>query len=158
MTHAETKPVPRLTPEYIDSVIAEEHYFTPEAVLDAARFDWLLYDHDDPQHKQACLDLWQRLPTMSLSAARRDIDTLMGRKSSWSPSLGLMTVCALVLRNGFTVIGWEACASPDTFDVATGRQYAREDALRKVWELEGYLLKQFLHAFQGSEAANDRQA
>ena len=55
-----------------------------------------------------------------------------------------VTVCCLTLVNGFNVIGKSACASVDNFDEELGRQIAWEDAERKIWELEGYLLKQQL--------------
>jgi hypothetical protein len=59
-------------------------------------------------------------------------------------ALGLLTFCVLVLRNGFTVTGESACASPENFNVETGRKIARENAVNKVWMLEGYLLKERL--------------
>lgn len=48
------------------------------------------------------------------------------------------TVCVLTLQNGFEVIGSSACVNPDDFNMETGKPYARERALNKVWELEGY--------------------
>jgi hypothetical protein len=59
--------------------------------------------------------------------------------------LHLLTFCVLVLRNGFTVTGESACASPENFDAEIGRQIARENAVQKVWPLMGYALKQELH-------------
>lgn len=59
--------------------------------------------------------------------------------------LSLLTFCVLVLRNGFTVTGESACASPENFDSEIGRKIARENAVNKIWMLEGYLLKQRLH-------------
>lgn len=61
-----------------------------------------------------------------------------------SPSLNLLTICVLVLQNGFTVTGESACASPENFDAEIGRKIARENAVQKIWMLEGYLLKQNL--------------
>ena len=55
--------------------------------------------------------------------------------------LGLLTFCVLVLRNGFTVTGESACASPENFDAEIGRKIARENAVAKVWPLMGYALK-----------------
>ncbi|MBB5448415.1 MULTISPECIES: Gp49 family protein [unclassified Paraburkholderia] len=60
-------------------------------------------------------------------------------------ALGLLTFCVLVLRNGFTVTGESACASPENFDPQIGRDIARKNAREKIWMLEGYLLKQRLH-------------
>ncbi len=59
-------------------------------------------------------------------------------------ALGLLTICVLVLRNGFTVTGESACASPKNFDAELGRKIARQNAIAKIWPLEGYLLKQRL--------------
>lgn len=56
-----------------------------------------------------------------------------------------MTVCALKLRNGFLVTGESAAASADNFDASIGRKIARENARNKIWQLEGYLLRQKLH-------------
>lgn len=59
--------------------------------------------------------------------------------------LNTLTFCVLVLRNGFTVTGESACASPENFDAEIGRKIARENAEQKVWPLMGYALKQQLH-------------
>ena len=59
--------------------------------------------------------------------------------------LALLTFCVLVLRNGFTVTGESACASPENFDAGVGRKIARANAEQKVWPLMGYTLKQQLH-------------
>jgi hypothetical protein len=61
------------------------------------------------------------------------------------PTLGLLTFCVLVLRNGFTVSGESACASPENFDAEIGRKVARQNAVQKIWPLMGYALKQQLH-------------
>jgi hypothetical protein len=61
------------------------------------------------------------------------------------PALGLLTFCVLVLRNGFTVTGESACASPENFDAEIGRKIARTNAVAKIWPLEGYLLKEHLY-------------
>lgn len=55
-----------------------------------------------------------------------------------------LTICVLVLANGYSCVGTSAPADPANFDVEAGRQFARADALRKVWPLEGYLLRQEL--------------
>ena len=55
--------------------------------------------------------------------------------------LSLLTLCVLILRNGFTVTGESACASPENFDAEKGRKIARENAISKVLPLMGYELK-----------------
>ena len=59
--------------------------------------------------------------------------------------LTLLTFCVLVLKNGFTVTGESACASPENFDAELGRKISRANAVNKVWPLLGFSLKQKLH-------------
>lgn len=78
-------------------------------------------------------------------------DALVGltRGPEWQATpaeLDLLTFCVLVLRNGFTVTGESACASPENFDAELGRKIARQNAINKVWPLMGYALKQQLHS------------
>ena len=56
-------------------------------------------------------------------------------------ALGLLTFCVLVLRNGFTVTGESACASPENFDAEVGRKIARQNAVSRTWPLVGYELR-----------------
>ncbi len=58
----------------------------------------------------------------------------------------LLTCCVLTLRNGFTVVGKSACASPENFDAELGRKIAREDAVNQCWPLMGYALRERLAA------------
>jgi hypothetical protein len=58
-----------------------------------------------------------------------------------SRPLHLLTFCVLVLKNGFTVTGESACASPKNFDAEIGRKIARANAVQKIWPLMGYALK-----------------
>jgi len=67
------------------------------------------------------------------------------------PSLTLLTFCVLVLRNGFTVIGESACASPENFDAEIGKKIARQNAEQKIWPLMGYALKQQLHVAKNGQ-------
>lgn len=96
---------PRVTPQRIESVIANEFYFTAgQAVAHDLRI----------AHTQ--------LP----------------------PPLNLLTFCVLVLKNGFVVTGESACASPENFNAEVGRKAARNNAVAKIWPLEGYRLRQDL--------------
>ena len=56
-------------------------------------------------------------------------------------ALSLLTFCVLTLRNGFTVTGESACASPENFDAEVGRKIARANAVNKIWPLMGYELR-----------------
>jgi hypothetical protein len=57
-----------------------------------------------------------------------------------------LTVACLVLRNGFTVTGESAAASPANFDAEIGRQIARANAREKIWPLLGFRLRDALLA------------
>lgn len=60
------------------------------------------------------------------------------------PGLALLTFCVITLKNGFTVTGESACASPENFDAEIGRKIALENAKQKIWPLMGYALKEKL--------------
>lgn len=68
------------------------------------------------------------------------------RTGDTNGALDTLTFCVLVLRNGFTVTGESACASPENFDAEVGRKIARANAISKVWPLMGYELRSKLHA------------
>lgn len=60
--------------------------------------------------------------------------------------LNILTICVLVMANGFTVIGKSAPASPENFDPEKGKRFAYEDAIKQLWPLEGYALRERLAA------------
>lgn len=62
-------------------------------------------------------------------------------RPAMAPELNRLTFCVLVLRNGFTVTGESACASPENFDAAIGRKIARQHAVDKIWPLLGFALR-----------------
>lgn len=103
---------PRVMPADIEAEIASEHFFTAREGR----------------------------------AGAIEADTYVGRERPAADNsdllpLELLTFCVLVLRNGFTVTGESACASPENFDAEIGRRVAREKATAKVWPLLGYALK-----------------
>lgn len=61
-------------------------------------------------------------------------------------ALSCLTICVLVLKNGFTIIGKSACASPENYDAALGRKIAHQNAREQIWALEGYALRTKLAA------------
>ena len=76
-----------------------------------------------------------------------DIDAQI-MKADYHVFGGVLTVCALTLRNGFMVTGESACASPENFDAAIGQKIAFDMARDKIWAFEGYVLKQYLATIQ----------
>jgi len=67
---------------------------------------------------------------------------------AYPSALKLLTICILVMQNGFVVIGKSAPASPENFDTAVGQKFAREDAVRQLWPLMGFALRDRLAASQ----------
>lgn len=57
------------------------------------------------------------------------IYTRQGRKT---------TICVLILRSKFEIVGSSACLNPEDFDEELGRKYAYEDAMKKLWDYEAY--------------------
>lgn len=109
---------PRVTPADIEANINEEHYFTAENGVTGAR------------QERSVIDL------MTYGSSTAVIGC-----SDLSESLSMLTFCVLVLRNGFTVTGESACASPENFNAEIGRTIARQNAVNKVWSLMGYELR-----------------
>lgn len=111
---------PRVTPVDIEASIESEHYFTAAHGAATAPYDAGFY---------------------------KDVDQRGDVKNSDTPaSLKLLTFCVLVLRNGFTVTGESACASPENFDAEIGRKIARQNAVGEIWPLLGFRLRDKLVA------------
>jgi len=60
--------------------------------------------------------------------------------------LTLLTLCFLTMKNGFTIVGKSAPASPENFDQEKGEVFAYEDAVRQAWPLMGFSLRDQLAA------------
>jgi hypothetical protein len=118
---------PRVTPADIEANISSEHYFTADEGVAHA------YLADAPRSPDGSSDDEAEMLFAEYCTARPFIEPLL-----------LLTFCVLVLKNGFTVTGESACASPENFDAELGRKIARQNAIAKVWPLLGYALKERL--------------
>lgn len=58
---------------------------------------------------------------------------------------GRITVCVMTLQNDFVVIGESAATSAENFDKELGEEMAFDEARERIWELEGYLLKERIY-------------
>lgn len=88
------------------------------------------------------------LPDIEGAIAYR-YDLTADRAVSQAPihdSLRLLSMCILVMQNGFVVIGKSAPASSENFNAGLGRKLAYEDAIRQLWPLMGYALREKLAA------------
>lgn len=93
-------------------------------------------------------EIEQEIQAKGLTAPRltpESIDAVIVNKQFHVFKGSCLTVCCLTLVNGFTTSGVSACASPENFDQEIGEKIAFENARNKIWELEGYRLKQMLH-------------
>lgn len=81
-------------------------------------------------------------------AARYDTtaDRAISPEAPAMESLKLLSICILVMRNGFTIIGKSAPASAANFNAELGRKLAYEDAVRQLWPLMGFALRDRLAA------------
>lgn len=92
-------------------------------------------------------DIENEIQAKGLNAPRltpADIDAAIAGEQYHVFEGTTLTVCCLTLRNGFTVTGESAAASPENFDREIGQKIARQNAREKIWALEGYRLKQQL--------------
>lgn len=55
--------------------------------------------------------------------------------------LSVLTLCAVTMKNGFTIIGKSAPASAANFNAELGRKLAYEDCIRQIWPLMGFALR-----------------
>ena len=62
-------------------------------------------------------------------------DQALGPKIPVIESLKYTTICILVMRNGYAVLGTSPPARKEEFDPIKGRNLAFEDALRQLWPL-----------------------
>lgn len=75
------------------------------------------------------------------------------------PGNGTLTICVLTVKGGTTVLGESNVLNPNNFDADIGKKMAREDAIDKMWSLEGYRIKRnsgdvFLRAAMAAHEAN----
>lgn len=61
-------------------------------------------------------------------------------------ALPYLTICIMVMRNGFVVVGKSAPASPENFSAPYGQKLAHDDAIRQLWPLMGFALRDRLVA------------
>lgn len=84
------------------------------------------------------------------SVTRESLDSLVARSNVEYAVFGnKLTVAVITLPSNFKVTGEASCVDANNFDKALGEKYALENAVEKLWELEGYLLANDLHRSRG---------
>ena len=141
---------PRVTPADIEANIAGEYYFTAEQAVSGFnkgmvdRFlGWKLPKDFAPDAGISFEEgaLWPSGTNLLHAGQAKEMLEYVVGCAPVLPSLSLLTFCIIVLKNGFTVTGESACASPENFDADLGRKIARQNAVQKIWPLMGYALK-----------------
>lgn len=59
-----------------------------------------------------------------------------------------LTICVITMKNGFFFVGSAAPADARNYNPDIGEHYAYEDAFKKIWSHEGYLLRNMIHAME----------
>lgn len=79
-------------------------------------------------------------------SARYDLtaDKAVGDAVPIYDALKLLSICIIMMKNGFTIIGKSAPASAQNFNAELGRKLSYEDAIRQIWPLMGYALRERL--------------
>ena len=68
---------------------------------------------------------------------------------------GRTTLCILTMTSGFTVRGESSCVCKENYNQELGEKYAREDAVKKLWPMEGYLLAEDLYRQSRGDVNHD---
>lgn len=56
-----------------------------------------------------------------------------------------VTICNIVLKNGYSVRGESACVNLENYDKEIGNRLAYDDAFKKLWPLFGFMLAEDQH-------------
>ena len=138
---------PRVTPTDIEENIYGEYYFTASQGVIASNAGnlarrFLIRPVPTDVYPDGTPGREGRTGTNLMNATQAiDMFRELVTDCNMFPALDCITFCVLVLRNGFTVTGESACASPENFDAEIGRKIARQNAVQKIWPLMGYELR-----------------
>lgn len=123
---------PRVTLEALEENIISEVYFTA--------------------HQGARASL---LDNMVDALVQPTAEEIAGGLENIPSALRLLTICVLTLKNGFTIIGQSACASPENYQKDIGERISRKNAVDQVWNLMGYELRSKLMDLTNLRSVDD---
>jgi len=95
-------------------------------------------------------DVEEQIESESYFTAREGLEgsiVLSGTTPGWPcedvsqlipPRLDCLTICVLVMTNGFVITGESCCVNSEDFDSELGRKYALENALDKAFAYVAY--------------------
>lgn len=105
--------------------ISSEHYFT---AAEGIRYNWLTDRHPGANTRKHVKDIADALPERSVISTNADIDRWLNPPKE----LKRIIFCAMVLRNGFTVIGEARCSGTDLHCIENGKAVSRQRAIEKT--------------------------
>lgn len=89
---------------------------------------------------------------VSLESMKDRVDTV---EYLYPESIPHMTIAVVLLKNGYALQGMSAPADPANFNEEKGKEFAYEDAMRKLWALEAYVMREYItgniHGFNPAE-------
>lgn len=65
------------------------------------------------------------------------------------PNAQVTTLCVLIFDNGWVAQGYSSPASPENFNRELGEKFAYEDAIRKMWPMFGFNLRELIYTGLG---------
>lgn len=146
---------PSITDQDVEDAIACEIYIGGVNLADSMRFLWAVDAIDNLEERIARGRVLDAIPTSTPDEVRSQIDAA----SSIGPAIhsigsafATVTICLMVLQNGTKLVGVNyGPVSEGNFDADKGRAYARHDAIRQIWPLLGFELRN--KVIEGARAA-----
>jgi len=96
--------------------------------------------------KNESLTITEAESAANATAPRVTLDSMEAKIASTDYIIheGIFTLCIIKMQNGFFVVGESAPASPANYNRELGKKFAYENAIRQLWKLEGYALRERL--------------
>lgn len=86
-------------------------------------------------------ELAQRLSSLLYPRITKEyIESRIARTFYENYTDSTLTLCHIILDNGYEVIGKAACVYPENYQVQIGQKLAYDDAFRQLWPLFGFML------------------
>jgi len=143
--------------EYRNPHYRNPHFDIPGGVIDVPEgLDPRDMSFEPPGSNQSPCETEKRIPTganpcptdaeyRAPSVTLGDVQAAIAYESYQRIPYTNVTICCLILQNGFAVVGEAHCVSADNYDREIGQKLAYEAAESKVWGFLGYALKDRLY-------------
>lgn len=144
----------RVTADDVEASIACEVYIGGVNLVDSMRFLWLTDRSSIADERRARARILDNMAVMETDDVRKCIDTSAAigpAINAIGATFDTVTICLMVLQNGTKIVGVNhGPVDPAGFSADDGRTYARQDAIRQIWPLLGFELRNKLIDAQAS--------